>query len=313
MAYELFPPIEPFATGTLAVDPPHRLYFEQVGRRDGAPVVFLHGGPGSGCGSDPRRFFDPERFRVVLFDQRGAGRSTPIAETAGNTTQHLVADIEALRRHLGIERWIVFGGSWGSTLALAYAEAHPERVAALVLRGIWLCRPEDLDWWLYGMRTVFPEAWAPFAAHIPEAERGDLLSAYHRRLNHPDPDVHLAAAQVWKTYESSCARLIPDPAAAKDRSPRTLAMSRIEAHYMINRVFLEDGQLLRDLARIRHIPAWIVHGRYDIVCPMSGADALIRAWPEARVHISPAAGHSAMDSENRRALVKAMAEIAAGL
>ena len=307
---ELFPPLEPYATGRLPVGDGHELHFEELGRRDGIPVVFLHGGPGSGIPAEHRRFFDPARFRVVLFDQRGAGRSTPLASIAANTTDHLVADIERLREHLGIARWIVFGGSWGSTLALAYAGRHADRCAALVLRGIWLCRPGDLVWWLYGLRVVFPEHWERFAGFIPAAERGDLLAAYHRRLVDPDPAIHLPAAVVWKTYESRIATLLPRDEPDKPATQRTLAMSRIECHYFVNSCFLDSETLLAGVAAFRRVPGFIVHGRYDMICPVEGALTLARAWPEAQLTIVPDAGHSATEPGTSRALVAAMAALA---
>lgn len=306
-SHDLFPPIEPFETGHLAREAPHVLYWEQCGNPDGAPIVFLHGGPGAGASPDHRRFFDPAHYRIVIFDQRGAGRSTPLGELSLNTTPHLIADIEALREHLGIERWCVFGGSWGSTLALAYAEAHPERVNGLILRGIFLCSPDEVDWFIHGIRWIHPEAWSKFAAPIPEGERGNLLEAYHRRLTDPDPVVHMPAARAWSTYEGACCTLLPSPdtVAAFGRDQMALGLARIEAHYFKNRIFMDDGQLLRDLDRIRRIPAVIVQGRYDIVCPIVTADALHRAWPEADYVVVPDAGHSAMEPGIRRALVAA--------
>jgi len=302
---DLYPAIEPYETGMLDVGDGHRLFYELSGNPNGKPVVFLHGGPGSGCTPDHRRFFDPARYRIVLFDQRGAGRSLPTASIENNTTQHLVADIERLRRHLGIARWVVFGGSWGSTLGLAYIAAHPEACVAIALRGIWLCRKPDLDWWLYGLRTVFTETWDAFAGYLPEAERGDLLENYFRRLIDPDPAVHMPAAVAWKTYESRCTTLIPSAGAEKPPTPRTLAMSRIEAHYIRHMAFLGQTELLDALPRFRHVPAVIVHGRYDMICPAEGAVTLHRAWPEAGFTMVPDAGHSAMEPGIRRALVAA--------
>jgi proline iminopeptidase len=275
-------------------------------------VLFLHGGPGAGASPAHRRFFDPAHYRIVVFDQRGAGRSTPIASIEANTTDHLVADIERLREHLGIGRWIVFGGSWGSTLALAYAARHPERCAALVLRGIWLCRPGDLGWWLYGVRAIFPEHWSRFAGYLPEAERGDLLKAYHRRLVDPDPTVSIPAAVAWKTYESRIATLLPRDEPDKPANARTLAMSRIECHYMANACFLGPDELIRSVPRFRRVPGFIVHGRYDIICPVEGALALAQAWPEARLEIVPDAGHAATEPGTRRALIGFMAGLAGG-
>ncbi len=307
----MFDTASPFDSGYLDVDPPHRLYWEQCGQRSGAPVVFLHGGPGSGCSATHRRFFDPSFYRAVLFDQRGAGRSRPFASVDRNTTPELVADIERLREHLGIERWLVFGGSWGSTLALAYAEAHPERVTGLVLRGIFLGRPQEIDWFLHGMGTIFPEAHARFTGHLPEAERGNLLDSYLARLNHPAPDIHLAAARSWAGYEGSCSTLLPGPAAAapsgEDRM--ALGLARIEAHYMKHDLFLRPGALLDDIGRIRHIPGIIVQGRYDIVCPATTAYALSQAWPEATLKIVPAAGHSALEPAVRDELLASLEQM----
>ncbi len=302
---DLYPAIEPYESGMFPVGDGHELYYELCGNPKGKPVVFLHGGPGSGSGPEHRRFFDPKRYRILVFDQRGAGRSTPTASIENNTTQHLVHDIEKLREMLGVTRWVVFGGSWGSTLALAYAAAHPEACVALVLRGIWLCRKSDMQWWLYGVRSIFTEFWEDFANYLPEAERGDLLENYFKLLVHPDPKVHMPAAANWKTYESRIAALIPKAGAEKSQSPRTLAMSRIEAHYMRNGVFLDEGALIRSVPRFRHVPGIIVHGRYDVICPAEGAVALHRAWPEADFVIVPDAGHSAMEPGIRAALVAA--------
>ncbi len=305
-----FPACEPRAHGHLPVGDGHAIYYEEIGTPHGIPAVFLHGGPGSGSNAEHRRFFDPERFRTVLFDQRGAGRSTPSAKIANNTTAHLIDDIEKLRVHLGISSWIVFGGSWGSTLALAYAAAHPDRCRALVLRGIWLCRPSDMSWWLYGLRGVFPEHWNRFAGYLPDAERKDILAAYHRRLVDPDPAIHLPAAVAWKTYETRCATLLPRDEPEKPADQRTLAMSRIECHYMIHDCFMPPGTLLAAVPRLRKIPAYLVHGRYDMICPIEGAFALAEAWPEARFEIIPDAGHAATEPGTRHALITAMEELA---
>ncbi|MGF1611877.1 MAG: prolyl aminopeptidase [Kiloniellales bacterium] len=304
----LFPPIEPYATGHLAVEGKHEIYWEQCGNPDGKPVVFLHGGPGAGASADHRRFFDPAHYRIVVFDQRGAGRSNPLGELADNTTPKLVADMEHLREELGIARWIVFGGSWGSTLALAYAQTHPERVVALALRGIFLCRRSEIDWFLYGMRTIYPEIWEQFSGFLPEDERDDLLHNYHRRLVDPDPAVHMPAAKAWSTYEAACSTLLPSPetVAAFGSDRVALGLARIEAHYFVNDIFLPENALLEGVAKIRKIPAVIVQGRYDVVCPIVTADELHRAWPEADYQIIPDAGHSAMEPGIRRALVAAM-------
>lgn len=307
LAQDLFSPIEPYDGGRLALDDTHSMYWEVSGNPTGRPVVFLHGGPGAGAGPDHRRFFDPRHYRIVVFDQRGAGRSTPLGATENNSTQHLIADMERLRDHLGIMRWHVFGGSWGSTLALAYAQAHPERVSALVVRGIFLGSTAEIDWFLYGMAKIFPENWRNFAGAVPEDERGDLMAAYRKRLFDPDPKVHLPAARAWSVYEGSCSTLLPSPqtVAAFGEERHALGLSRIEAHYFENQVFLEEDALMKGLDRIRNIPAVIVQGRYDMVCPIATADALHRAWPEADYLVVPDAGHSAMEPGIRRALVAA--------
>lgn len=305
---ELYPPIEPYASGTLVLDARHRMYWEESGNPNGIPVVFLHGGPGAGATPAHRRFFDPAVYRIVIFDQRGSGRSTPHGDLTDNTTQHLIADTETLRVARGIPSWIVFGGSWGSTLALAYAQAHPTSVRALVLRGIFLSRKSEIDWFLYGMRSVFPEAWRAFAHFLPPEERGDLLASYHRRLVDPDPQIHMPAARAWSTFEGSCSTLLPSPEtiASFGEEHKALGLARIEAHYFINGSFMRDGQLIEEIDRIRTIPTTIVQGRYDMVCPIVSADDLARAWPQAQYVIVPDAGHSAMEPGVRSALVGAM-------
>jgi proline iminopeptidase len=304
---DLFPEIEPYETGRLPLDDVHTMYWEQSGNPKGLPALFLHGGPGAGAKPVHRRFFDPAAYRIVVFDQRGAGRSTPLGSLEDNTTPHLVADIERLREHLGIERWLVFGGSWGSTLALAYAEAHPERVVALVLRGIFLCRPSEIDWFLSGMDEIFPEHWRAFATFLPEAERHELLASYYRRLTDPDPAIHMPAARAWSTYEGACSTLLPNPDTVKTfgEDVMALGLARIEAHYFSNDSFLEPNQLLRDVDRIRKIPARIVQGRYDMVCPIRSAQDLHEAWPEAQYTVVPDAGHNALEPGIRAALVQA--------
>ncbi|MGY0789341.1 prolyl aminopeptidase [Azospirillum argentinense] len=304
---ELFPPIDPYQTGFLPVDEIHTLYWEQSGNPRGVPVLFLHGGPGAGASPTHRRFFDPGHYRIVVMDQRGAGRSTPLGEVRRNTTELLVEDAERLRRHLGIERWLLFGGSWGSTLALAYGQTHPESCLGLILRGIFLMRKTEIDWFLYSMRTIFPEAWATFAGHIPPEERGDLLEAYWRRLNAPDAATRMVAARVWSLYEGSCSSLLPSPEliATSAEDTHALGLARIEAHYFRSNRFTPEDRLLRDVHRIRHLPGAIVQGRYDIVCPITSADELRRAWPEADYRVVPDAGHSAMEPGIRAALVQA--------
>ena len=305
---DLFPPLEPFATGMLRLDGVHTMYWEQSGNPRGLPALFLHGGPGAGATSTHRRFFDPEIYRVVIFDQRGAGRSTPLGAVADNDIPHLVADIETLRAHLKIERWHLFGGSWGSTLALAYAQAHPERCTAIILRGVFLFRRGEIEWFLYGMNTIYPEAWRAFSGYLPAAERNDILGAYHRRLSDPDPAVHLPAARAWSSYEGACSTLLPSPdtVAAFGEERMALGLARIEAHYFRHNLIPPERDLLLGIDRIRHIPATIVQGRYDMVCPIVSADELARAWPEADYVIVPDAGHSAMEPGIRAALVGAM-------
>jgi proline iminopeptidase len=304
---DLFPPIEPYQSGTLALDRLHSMYWEQSGNPGGLPVVFFHGGPGAGATPTHRRFFDPNFYRIVVFDQRGSGRSTPLGETKDNDLPHLIADIERLRVHLGIQQWVVFGGSWGSTLALAYAEAYPERCLGLVLRGIFLCRQSEIDWFLYGMRAVFPEAWRNFSGFVPEAERGDLLAAYSKRLENPNPAVHLPAARAWSTYEGVCSTLLPSPdtVAAFGEDRMALGLARIEAHFFRHHVIAPKDDLIAHAGRIRALPGVIVQGRYDMVCPIISADELHRAWPEAHYVVVPDAGHSAMEPGIRAELVAA--------
>jgi proline iminopeptidase len=303
----LYPEIEPYNAGMLDLDGRHRMYFEESGNPKGTPVLFLHGGPGAGAAAAHRRFFDPAHYRIVIFDQRGAGRSTPLGEITDNTTPLLVADIEKLREHLGIKSWVVFGGSWGSTLALAYGEFHPERCSGLILRGIFLCRKSEIDWFLYELRNIFPEAWRALSDPIPAAERGDLLSAYYSRLTDPDPAVHMPAARTWGTYEGSCSTLMPSPetVAYFAGDVVSLGLARIEAHYFKHDIFLPENYLLANVDRIRNIPGVIVQGRYDAVCPIVSADDLHRAWPEAEYHIIPDAGHSAWEPGICAALVRA--------
>ncbi|HOV57034.1 MAG TPA: prolyl aminopeptidase [Rhodanobacteraceae bacterium] len=305
----LYPAIEPYRSGYLQVSELHRVYFEESGNPAGKPAVFLHGGPGAGCSPKARQFFDPAHYRIVLFDQRGCGRSTPHAELADNTTWHLVADMERLREHLGIERWLVFGGSWGSTLALAYAQTHPTRVSELVLRGIFTLRRWELEWFYQaGCDALFPDAWEEYLAAIPPAERGDLISAYHRRLTSPDEATRLTAARAWSVWEGATSFLHPDPAhiASSGEDQFALAFARIECHYFVNAGFFEvDGQLLRDAHRLRGIPATIVQGRYDVVCPLRSAWDLHCAWPEADLRIVADAGHSAFEPGITHELVQA--------
>jgi proline iminopeptidase len=304
---ELYPPIEPYQTGRLRLDAHHTMYWEQSGNPRGAPALFLHGGPGAGATPVHRRFFDPDHWRIVIFDQRGAGRSTPLGALRDNSPAHLVADIERLRIALGIDKWLVFGGSWGSTLALDYAETHPQHCTGLVLRGIFLCRAGEVAWFLYGIRRIFPEAWRAFSGFLPEAERGDLLAAYYRRLLDDDPRVHLPAARAWSAYEGACSTLLPNPetVAAFSDDRLALGLARIEAHYFSCHLYTGENDLIARVAPIRRLPATIVQGRYDMVCPIASADALAGAWPEAEYRIVPDAGHSAMEPGIREQLVLA--------
>jgi proline iminopeptidase len=297
-----YPEIAPFEAGRLRVDAPHEIYFEQYGNPGGKPALFVHGGPGGGTTPAQARFWDPTRYRIVLFDQRGCGRSTPHASLERNTTWDLVADMEALRAHLGIPRWQVFGGSWGSTLALAYAEKHPERVTELVLRGIFTLRRRELDWFYQegGASRIFPDAWEHYVAPIPPEERTDMMQAYYKRLTSADPSERLRAAKAWSLWEAVTSTLRPSPEmkASMGKDDFALAFARIECHYFVNGGFFErEAQLLEDTARIRHIPGVIVQGRYDIVCPMETAWALHRAWPEAELYVAQTSGHSAFEPE----------------
>lgn len=295
----LYSEIEPYRTGRLKVSPVHELYFEESGNPNGKPVVFLHGGPGGGTEPKHRRYFDPSVYRIVLFDQRGCGKSTPFASLEDNTTWHLVSDIETLRTHLGIEQWMVFGGSWGSTLALAYAETHPSRVTELVLRGIFLLRPEEIRWFYQeGASWIYPDAWEPYVNHIPEAERGDLLHAYYKRLTSTNAVEQTAAAKVWSVWEGSTSCLLPSPEliARTGGEDFSLAFARIECHYFVNDGWLTEGRdILSNVDRIRKIPTVIVQGRYDVVCPAKSAWDLSRAWPEADLRLIPDAGHAASE------------------
>ncbi len=303
-----YPELDARRTGRLRVSDVHDLYWEESGNPNGKPVVFLHGGPGFGSEPKQRRFFDPEAYRIVLFDQRGCGKSTPHASLVDNSTWHLVEDMEKLRAHLGIERWQVFGGSWGSTLALAYAETHPERVTELVLRGIFLLRKQEIDWFYqHGASAIFPDAWEKYLEPIPAGERGDLLGAYHRRLTSEDLPVRQRAARAWSVWEGSTSCLFTNQALIDQTAGDafSLAFARIECHYFMHGAFLEGRELLANVDKIRHIPAVIVQGRYDVVCPMESAWALHRAWPEAGFRVVPDAGHSANEPGNLHELVLA--------
>ncbi len=309
-AADLYPPIAPYASGFLPVGDGHTLFWEQCGAPHGLPVVYLHGGPGSGCLPVHRRFYDPDRYRIVLFDQRGCGRSSPQGETRANTTAHLVADIETLREHLKIPAWLVVGGSWGTTLALAYGQAHPDRCLGFVLRGLFLFSADEVAWFLSGMGRFYPEAERRWLAHLSEAERGDPLTAYGRLLDDPDPAVHGPAAHLWNAYEHACSSLrgpadaeacwrIADPVGGE-----VVALARLEVHYMRHLGFLRPGQLLDGMAAIRHLPAALVQGRHDVVCPIRTAEKVARAWPGAAFAVVEDAGHSAFEPGIRAAVVR---------
>jgi proline iminopeptidase len=311
--YKLYPEIKPNRAFSLTTDPPHSIYVEECGNETGLPVVFLHGGPGAGCEPYHRRFFDPEIYRVVLFDQRGAGRSTPHASLEQNTTQGLIRDVEKIRDHLRIDQWVVFGGSWGSALGLAYAECHPDRVLGLILRGIFLCRRHEIDWFYQrGASRIFPDYWQDFVSMIPEAERDHMVRAYHKRLTGDDEIARMAAAKAWSLWEGRCATLRPSRDTRRFFADPHVALSlaRIESHYFINDSFLSPNQLLRDTYRLANLPGIIVHGRYDVICPLENALELHNAWPQSEIVIVPDAGHAASEPGITEALVKSTQELA---
>ena len=309
----LFSPIEPFRTHSLTVGQGHRLYVEECGRPDGLPVVFLHGGPGAGCETYHRRFFNPDVYRIILFDQRGCGRSLPHAELTGNNTQALMKDMETIRAMLDIDRWIVFGGSWGSTLALVYAETHPLRVLGLILRGIFLCRSRDIDWFYQdGASCLLPDYWQDYLQPIPVVERDHMVEAYYRRLTGDDELARMAAAKAWSSWEGRASTLLPKASVTGhfDNPYTALSLARIECHYFMHDSFLEPDQILRDAGRLHGIPGVIVHGRYDVVCPVEQAWLLHEVWPQSRLQIIPDAGHSATEEGIVDALVTATGQFA---
>ncbi|HWT71831.1 MAG TPA: prolyl aminopeptidase [Oxalicibacterium sp.] len=306
-ALPLFPPLQAARSGMLAVDDLHTLYWEECGNPGGIPVIFLHGGPGGGLSPRHRQFFHPDAYRIILFDQRGAGRSTPLGEVRDNTTPLLIGDIETLRRMLGIDRWLVFGGSWGATLALAYGQAHPQACLGFILRGVFLCTQAEIDWFMHGMGRFFPEAYADFVAAIPPQQRAQLLQAYAERLLSDDAAVSLQAARDWSCFESRCSFLRPQADTMTEAGADVVArgIGRLEAHYFLHHGFMEEDQLMRNLDRIAHLPATIVQGRYDMVCPPAAAYRLHRAWPQSVLHMVPDAGHAAMEPGIAAALVAA--------
>lgn len=302
----LYPPLEAYNTGMLKVDDLHTLYYEQSGNPNGVPVVFLHGGPGGGSGPKHRQFFDPQHYRIIVFDQRGAGQSTPRGEVRQNTTEHLVADLETLRQHLKIDRWHILGGSWGSTLGLTYAIKNPGKVISLTLRGIYLMRKNEINWFLNGIKAFFPEKWHWLVEYLPDNERGDILAGYYKRIMNPDKKVHLPAAQRWMNYAAQSLSVAPPP---KEEAPEDedvlCAKARIECHYCMNNTFKPDNYLLTQIDKIRHIPAVIIHGRYDMICPPESAYELHKAWPEAQFVMVPAAGHASSEPGITHELVTA--------
>lgn len=309
----LYPEIQPYVSHTVVVEAPHKLHVEECGNPHGIPVLFVHGGPGAGCEDYHRRFFDPERYRIILFDQRGSGRSAPHAELVGNTTQALVADMEQIREHLGIDKWLLFGGSWGSTLSLVYAETHPSRVLGLVLRGIFLCRPDEIRWFYQqGASRLFPEYWQDYLDPIPEAERDNMVSAYYRRLAGDNEMERMAAAKAWSLWEGRTSTLRPSEAVVEHfANPYTaLSLARIECHYFMHDSFLQPNQILRDAERLAGIPGVIVHGRYDVVCPVENAWQLHQRWPDAELKVIPDAGHSASEPGTINALIQATDDFA---
>ncbi len=310
----LFPEIRPNSTHLLPVDDIHTLYIEESGNPDGIPVLFIHGGPGAGCGALDRRFFDPDKFRIILFDQRGAGQSTPHANLENNTTNHLIKDIEKIRQFFHIEKWLLFGGSWGSTLALVYAQAFPERVCAMILRGIFLCREQDLEWFYQrGADRIFPDYWQDYLTQIPKPERDDMIKAYYKRLTGNNEIAKMSAAKAWSQWEGRCATLRPNPDVVHHFvEPHTaISLARIEAHYFINKAFLAPNQIINNAAKLANIPGIIIHGRYDMVCPLDGATALHDVWPSAELHIIRDAGHSSREPSIGDALIKATNDMAA--
>ena len=304
---DLFEPITPYSSGFLAVDHTHNLYWEQSGNPDGVPIILLHGGPGAGATPTHRRFFDPEFYRIIIFDQRGAGRSQPLGCLENNTTQHLIDDIEALRLHLKIERWHLFGGSWGSTLAMAYAAQHHERCLSMIMRGIFLCEQPEIDWFLHGMKTIFPEAWEQFSALVPEDEHDNMLERYYGYLTGDDADMQIEAAIRWSLYEGACSSLLPnyETITTDDQKAHALAMARIEAHFFMHECRSPHDSLLHDLDKLREIPTVIIQGRYDVICPIHTAYKIHALWPEADYVVVPDAGHSALDPPLRSRLIEA--------
>jgi proline iminopeptidase len=314
--HTFYPAIKPYQRHLIAVEAPHELYVDESGNPAGIPVLFVHGGPGAGCGKFDRRYFDPEIYRIVLFDQRGSGRSRPHAELQGNNTQNLLADMEVIRTALGIDKWVLFGGSWGSTLSLVYAQTYPERILGLILRGIYLCRPEDLLWFYQaGTSRLFPDYWEDFIHPIPLEERHDMMAAYYRHLTSDNQIQQMTAAKAWSLWEGRCATLRPNQEVIDSftETHRALSLARIEAHYFVNNAFLSENQILRNAYLLAGIRGVIVHGRYDVICPLDNAYLLHKAWPESELHIIREAGHSARELGIIDALIRATNEMAKSL
>ncbi|MEX0965235.1 MAG: prolyl aminopeptidase [Pseudohongiellaceae bacterium] len=309
----LFPELKPYKRHSVKVSNLHELYVDEAGNVDGIPILFVHGGPGGACDASSRRFYDPAVYRIITFDQRGCGRSTPHGEIESNTTQDLINDIETLREFLRVDSWVLFGGSWGSTLSLLYAQAFPSRVRALILRGIFLCRQSDFDWlYVEGANRIFPDYWAEFIGHIPESERGNLLQAYHDRLIGDDELARMSAAKHWSAWEGSCSKLRPSPEvlASFTKPHNALALARLESHYFVNKGFIDENHILENMHLIKEMPGRIIHGRYDMVCPLDNALALHRHWPAAQLHIVRDSGHAASEPGTVDALIRATREIA---
>ena len=308
---ELFPHIEPYEFGFLDVDNVHKIYWEKLGNKKGIPVLVLHGGPGAGGNVSLRRFFDPEYYNIIIFDQRGAGRSTPAACITNNTTQDLIKDIEKLRKFFKIDKWITFGGSWGSSLSLAYSQEHPKNVINMVLRGIFLCRKKEVKWFLNGIKNIFPEYWERFSTFLPEEERQDLLLSYYKRLNSSDPKIIGEAAVSWARYEANCSTLLPNTSVTEEFLDIQMALNlaRIEAHYFIHNLFLDEGQLLTNITNIKNIKGYIIQGRYDAICPPESAYDLANAWPKASLNIVEKSGHSSLEPSIQQAILETMETI----
>lgn len=308
----LFPEIKPYKRHQLKVSELHELYVDEAGNPHGIPVVFVHGGPGGACDASSRRFYDPNKFRIITFDQRGCGRSTPHGELQENDSEALIGDMEKIRETLGVDQWMLFGGSWGSTLSLLYAQVHPSRVLAMVLRGIFLCRQADLNWlYLDGLNRVFPDQWEDFVKPISQEDRTDLLQAYYRRLTGPDEIARMAAAKTWSAWEGACSKLRPSAEALAKftKSHNAMALARIETHFFVNRGFITENQIIENMDKIAHIPGRIVHGRYDMICPLDNAYTLHQHWQASELHIIRDAGHSASEPSNVDALMLSVAEL----